>query len=172
MQNNFETRVGIGFDAHKFCAPKSNNPNTNHITICGVEVAHPYSLQGHSDADVGMHALVDAILGSIKAGDIGEHFPPTDPKWKGADSKIFLYHTHHLLSESSSKIINIDITIICEKPKITPHKDKMCETIAKILDIDVKRVSVKATTTEGMGFTGRKEGIAAQAIVSVLSKEV
>lgn len=164
MGNNTETRVGTGFDAHKFCAPKHQ---PNYIMLCGVQVPHEFSLEGHSDADVGLHAAVDAILGAISAGDIGSHFPPSDNKWKGADSSIFLAHTAKLAQEYGAQIINIDLTIICERPKLLPHRDRMCETIAKILDIEKSRVSVKATTTEGMGFTGRKEGIAAQAIVSV-----
>lgn len=164
MRNNTETRVGMGFDAHKYCAPKHQ---PNYIMLCGVQVPHEFSLEGHSDADVGLHAAVDAILGAIAAGDIGTHFPPSDNKWKGAYSSIFLAHAAKLAGEYGAQIVNIDLTIICERPKLLPHRDKMCETIAKILGIEKSRVSVKATTTEGMGFTGRKEGIAAQAIVSV-----
>ncbi len=169
MSQNVETRVGMGFDAHKFCEPKMDE--NNFIMLCGVAVPHDKSLEGHSDADVGLHAAVDAILGAIAAGDIGTHFPPSDMQWKGADSSIFLAHAAKLLKERGGEIINIDITIICERPKILPHRDKMCGTIAKILGIEQSRVSVKATTTEGMGFTGRKEGIAAQAIVSIRIKE-
>lgn len=165
MGANFETRIGMGFDAHKFCEPKM--AENNHIMLCGVQVPHTHSLEGHSDADVGLHAIVDALLGAIAAGDIGVHFPPTDMKWKGADSSIFLDYTGKLLAKAGASIINIDATLICEKPKILPHRDKMCETIARILGIEKSRVSVKATTTEGMGFTGRREGIAAQAIASV-----
>lgn len=168
MISNYETRVGMGFDVHKFCAPKS--PDDNHIMICGVAVPHPYSLEGHSDADVGLHAAVDAILGAVAKGDIGTHFPPSEAKWKGADSAIFLRHAKNILDEIDASVVNIDITIICEKPKILPHCNKMRETIAKILDIEIGRVSVKATTTEGLGFTGRKEGIAAQAITNIKVK--
>lgn len=168
MTQNYEMRVGMGFDVHKFCAPK--NPDDNHIMLCGVAVPHPYSLEGHSDADVGLHAAVDAILGAIAQGDIGTHFPPSDPQWKGADSSMFLKHAGKLLQEIGASVINIDITIICEKPKILPHCNKMRETIAKILDIEISRVSVKATTTEKLGFAGRGEGIAAQAISSIKVK--
>jgi len=168
MADMFETRVGMGFDAHKFCAPKQQN--NNHIMLCGTPVPHEFSLEGHSDADVGIHASVDAILGAISAGDIGTHFPPSEKKWKDADSSIFLAHTAKLLSENEAQIINLDVTIICEKPKILPHREKMCVQLAKILGIQNSRVSVKATTTEGMGFTGRSEGIAAQAVVSIRVK--
>ena len=168
MTHSHETRVGMGFDVHKFCTPHSLE--NNYIMLCGVKVLHPYSLEGHSDADVGIHAAVDAILGAISAGDIGTHFPPDDQKWKGADSSIFLDHARHLIVEMDARIINIDITLICEKPKILPYRDKMRETIAKILDIELSRVSIKATTTEKLGFTGRREGIAAQAITSIQVK--
>jgi 2-C-methyl-D-erythritol 4-phosphate cytidylyltransferase / 2-C-methyl-D-erythritol 2,4-cyclodiphosphate synthase len=168
MDSFYETRVGMGFDAHKFCAPKQQEGNF--IMLCGVAIPHDMSLAGHSDADVGIHAAVDAILGAISAGDIGTHFPPSDNQWKGANSSIFLAHAAKLVRESGANIINIDITLICEKPKILPNRDRMCETIAKILDIEKSRVSVKATTTEGMGFTGRKEGIAAQAIANIKVK--
>lgn len=168
MTHVYDSRVGMGFDVHAFCAPAS--PENNYIMLCGVPVPHPYSLAGHSDADVGIHAAVDAILGAIADGDIGTHFPPSDAKWKGAASSLFLDHARHLVNEQDAKIINIDITLICEKPKILPYRDKMRETIAKILDIELFRVSVKATTTEGLGFTGRKEGIAAQAITSIRVK--
>lgn len=165
MTHTHEYRMGIGFDVHKFCPPKSSNNNT--IMLCGVEVAHPYSLEGHSDADVGLHACVDALLGAMALGDIGSHFPPNDPKWQGENSRVFLDHARHLLNEINATIVNIDVTIICETPKILPHREKMRETIAEILDIELYRVSVKATTTEKLGFTGRKEGIAAQAVASV-----
>jgi 2-C-methyl-D-erythritol 4-phosphate cytidylyltransferase/2-C-methyl-D-erythritol 2,4-cyclodiphosphate synthase len=165
MGNNFETRIGMGFDAHKFCPPKQ--PNNNYIMLCGIPIPHELSLDGHSDADAPLHALVDAILGAIAQGDIGTHFPPGDEKWRGADSSIFLAHAANLIRERNAQINNLDITIICERPKILPHREKMCVHLAKILGIENSRVSVKATTTEGMGFTGRSEGIAAQAVVSV-----
>ena len=167
MTNEYETRVGIGFDVHKFSSQQADG---NYVTLCGVDIPHPYRLEGHSDADVAMHACVDAILGAIAAGDIGTHFPPSDPKWKGSKSSIFLEHARNLVEEMNAKIINIDVTIICEEPKILPHIDKMREAVAKILDIELSRVSVKATTTEKLGFTGRKEGIAAQAITSIRVK--
>jgi 2-C-methyl-D-erythritol 4-phosphate cytidylyltransferase/2-C-methyl-D-erythritol 2,4-cyclodiphosphate synthase len=159
-----ETRTGTGFDVHKFCAAKSPN---NKIIICGVEVPHDMSLEGHSDADVGIHSVVDAILGAIAQGDIGDHFPPSDPKWKGADSKMFLEHARDLVHKKNGKIVNVDVTIICEKPKLMAYKKVMAAKLAEILGIENSRVSVKATTTEGLGFTGRGEGIAAQAIASV-----
>ena len=168
MTHNYESRVGMGFDVHKFCAPVNQENNT--IMLCGVAVKHPYSLEGHSDADVGIHAAVDAILGAIAAGDIGTHFPPTEEKWKDKNSTHFLDHARHLVSEMDAQIVNIDITIICERPKILPYMEKMRKTIAKILDIDYARVSIKATTTEKLGFTGRGEGIAAQAITSIRVK--
>ncbi len=160
-----EVRTGTGFDVHKFCQPKLES--NNFIMLCGVKVPHHNSLEGHSDADVGLHSIVDALLGTICAGDIGEHFPPSDAKYKGMASCKFLEHTKTLLDEKSAKINNIDVTIICEKPKISPFKNEMRETVAKILAISPSRVSIKATTTEGLGFTGRKEGIAAQAIATI-----
>lgn len=151
----------MGFDAHRTVAGKS------HVTLCGVKLAADFSLEGHSDADVGLHALVDAILGTISAGDIGQHFPPNDPKWKGADSSTFVTHAAGLLARQGGLVIHTDITLICEYPKIALHREAMRETVAKLLGTDISRVSVKATTTEGMGFTGRGEGIAAQAVVTV-----
>jgi 2-C-methyl-D-erythritol 4-phosphate cytidylyltransferase/2-C-methyl-D-erythritol 2,4-cyclodiphosphate synthase len=159
-----ETRIGTGFDVHKFCAPKSDN---NTIMLCGIAIPFEKSLEGHSDADVGIHAIVDAILGAIGEGDIGVHFPPSETKWKGADSRIFLEHARDLVANKGATIINIDTTIICERPKLQDYKQQMAENIANILRIDASRVSVKATTTEGLGFTGRGEGIAAQAVCSV-----
>lgn len=164
ISNNYETRVGTGFDVHKFCEPKSK-PNS--IMLCGVAIPHDKSLEGHSDSDVGIHAIVDALLGAISAGDIGEHFPPSDDKYKGMASSVFLEHAAKLVRDKGGEICNIDVTLICEKPKLTDYKKQMCEQLAKILQISPDRVSVKATTTEGLGFTGRKEGIAAQAAASV-----
>ena len=137
------------------------------MTICGVRVAHSHALEGHSDADVGLHALTDAILGAIGAGDIGQHFPPTDARWKGADSAAFLSHAASLVRDRSGSVVHVDVTIICERPKVGPHRDAMVRRVAEILGLDPQRVSVKATTTEGLGFTGRREGIAAQAIATV-----
>ncbi|MEM7169487.1 MAG: bifunctional 2-C-methyl-D-erythritol 4-phosphate cytidylyltransferase/2-C-methyl-D-erythritol 2,4-cyclodiphosphate synthase [Pseudomonadota bacterium] len=155
-----EIRTGQGFDVHRF------EPG-DAITLCGVTLPHSQKLKGHSDADVGLHALTDALLGALGAGDIGQHFPPSDPKWAGADSAQFLSHAAALAQEAKARIVNLDVTLICERPKIGPHRQKMTERIAQILEIGQSRVSVKATTTEGLGFTGRREGIAAQAIVTL-----
>lgn len=162
---NIEYRIGQGFDVHRFCEPKMQSNNT--IRLGGVDIPHEKSLQGHSDADVVLHALTDAILGAINAEDIGYHFPPSDDNFKNMDSAIFLTKAKELIAERGAKIINLDITIICEKPKIGPYRPKIKKRIADILDIETDRVSIKATTTEKLGFTGRKEGIATQAIVSV-----
>jgi 2-C-methyl-D-erythritol 4-phosphate cytidylyltransferase/2-C-methyl-D-erythritol 2,4-cyclodiphosphate synthase len=153
-------RTGFGFDAHKF-APG------DHIWLCGVKIAHDKTLEGHSDADAGLHALTDAILGAVGAGDIGQHFPPTDAKWRGAPSCVFLEHAKTLAREAGGTLVHCDVTLICERPKIAPHREAMRARIAEMLSLDIARVSVKATTTEGMGFTGRREGIAAQAVATV-----
>lgn len=155
-----DVRTGTGFDVHKF-APGDQ------VWLCGVSVPHDAGLDGHSDADVALHALTDAILGAISAGDIGLHFPPSDPRWKGADSARFLRHAADLVAEKGGVIAHVDITIICERPKIGPHRDAMVARVADILGLSPARVSVKATTTEGLGFTGRREGIAAQAAATV-----
>jgi 2-C-methyl-D-erythritol 4-phosphate cytidylyltransferase / 2-C-methyl-D-erythritol 2,4-cyclodiphosphate synthase len=155
-----EFRNAIGFDVHRFAPGDA-------VTICGVRVPHDRSLEGHSDADVGLHALTDAILGAIGAGDIGLHFPPADPKWRGADSAKFLAHAGGLVAKRSGRIVNLDVTIICERPKIGPHREAMRARVAAILGLEPERVSVKATTTEGLGFTGRGEGVAAQATATV-----
>jgi 2-C-methyl-D-erythritol 4-phosphate cytidylyltransferase/2-C-methyl-D-erythritol 2,4-cyclodiphosphate synthase len=135
--------------------------------ICGVEIPHGAALVGHSDADVGLHALTDALLGAIGAGDIGMHFSPDDPRWKGAASDRFLGHAAALVRERGGSIAAVDVTVICERPKIAPHRARMVERIAAILGVSPARVSVKATTTERLGFTGRGEGIAAQAVATV-----
>jgi 2-C-methyl-D-erythritol 4-phosphate cytidylyltransferase/2-C-methyl-D-erythritol 2,4-cyclodiphosphate synthase len=155
-----EFRTGMGFDAHRF-APG------DHVWLCGVKIAHDHGLEGHSDADAGLHALTDAILGAIGAGDIGQHFPPTDARWKGASSDRFLQHALSLVRDAGGTVVHCDVTLICERPKVAPHRDAMRARIAEILGIDVSRASVKATTTEGMGFTGRREGIAAQAVATL-----
>lgn len=155
-----EFRTGQGFDVHRF------GPGTA-VTLCGIEVAHSHGLVGHSDADVALHALTDALLGAIGAGDIGQHFPPTDVKWKGAASPLFVAHAADLIHDRGGEIVNVDITLICEAPKIGPHRAAMVARIADILDLTPDRVSVKATTTEGLGFTGRGEGIGAQAMATV-----
>jgi 2-C-methyl-D-erythritol 4-phosphate cytidylyltransferase / 2-C-methyl-D-erythritol 2,4-cyclodiphosphate synthase len=154
------TRIGQGFDAHRFGPGDA-------VVLCGVKIAHDHGLVGHSDADVGLHALTDALLGAIGAGDIGDHFPPSDPKWKGAESGVFLRHAADLVAAGGGVIVNVDVTLICEQPKIKPHREAMRTRIAELLALPVERVSVKATTTEQMGFTGRQEGLAAQAVASV-----
>ncbi|HEY2033857.1 MAG TPA: bifunctional 2-C-methyl-D-erythritol 4-phosphate cytidylyltransferase/2-C-methyl-D-erythritol 2,4-cyclodiphosphate synthase [Rhizomicrobium sp.] len=155
-----EYRTGMGFDAHRFVPG-------DHVWLCGVKIAHDKALEGHSDADAGLHALTDAILGAIGAGDIGQHFPPSDPKWRGANSTQFLEHAMVLMRAERGMLMNADVTLICERPKIGPHREAMRARIAEIAGADVSRISVKATTTEGMGFTGRNEGLAAQAIVAI-----
>ncbi len=155
-----ETRSAMGYDAHRFT-------DGDHVWLCGVKVPHDHGLEGHSDADAGLHALTDAVLGCISAGDIGQHFPPTDERWKGAPSWKFLDHAHALVKKKGGTILHCDITLICERPKIGPHRETMRARIAEILSLDIDRVSVKATTTEGMGYTGRREGLAAQAVATV-----
>ncbi len=159
-----DIRVGGGFDVHRF-APG------DHIMLCGVRIAHGHGLAGHSDADVGLHALTDALLGAIGAGDIGQHFPPAEARWRDAESALFLRHAARLVAEYGGRIRHLDVTLICERPKLAPHRDAMRARIADILDLDPARVSVKATTTEGLGFTGRGEGIAAQATATVAVRE-
>jgi 2-C-methyl-D-erythritol 4-phosphate cytidylyltransferase/2-C-methyl-D-erythritol 2,4-cyclodiphosphate synthase len=155
-----ETRVGQGFDVHAF------GPG-DHVTLCGLRIDHDAGLVGHSDADVGLHALTDAILGALGAGDIGNHFPPSDPQWKGADSGRFLAHARDLVAARGGRLLHLDVTLICEAPKIGPHRAAMVARIAGLLDLPAERVSVKATTTEKLGFTGRGEGIAAQAVATI-----
>jgi 2-C-methyl-D-erythritol 4-phosphate cytidylyltransferase/2-C-methyl-D-erythritol 2,4-cyclodiphosphate synthase len=155
-----DVRVGQGFDVHPF-APG------DHLWICGVRVPHGMSLAGHSDADVGLHALTDAVLGAIGAGDIGMHFPPSDPRWRGAASDQFLSYAADLVRARGGAVASVDVTVICERPKIAPYRAAMVERVAAILGIMPDRVSVKATTTEKLGFTGRAEGIAAQAVATV-----
>ena len=153
-------RTGQGIDAHRFGLGQE-------LWLCGVKIDHERGLIGHSDADAGLHALTDAILGAIGEGDIGDHFPPTDPQWRGVASEVFLRHAANLVQAKGGVIINVDLTLICERPKIKPHRQAMRERVAEILDLPVERVSIKATTTEKMGFTGREEGLAAQAIASI-----
>ena len=154
-------RIGNGYDVHAF------GPGA-HVTLCGVDIAHGQGLAGHSDADVAMHAVTDAILGAIAAGDIGAHFPPSDPQWKGAASEIFLAEALRLVEARGGQLAHIDVTIVCEEPKIGPHREAMQARMAGILKLHSDRVSVKATTSERLGFTGRKEGIAALATATVL----
>jgi 2-C-methyl-D-erythritol 4-phosphate cytidylyltransferase/2-C-methyl-D-erythritol 2,4-cyclodiphosphate synthase len=155
-----EVRIGTGFDVHRF------GPG-GEIMLCGVTVASDRGLEGHSDADVGLHALTDAILGAVAGGDIGMHFPPSDEQWRDAPSDVFVRHAAALVGGKGGEISHVDITIICEQPRIGPHRAAMADRIAEILGIDRGRVSIKATTTEGLGFTGRGDGIAAQAAVTV-----
>ena len=155
-----DVRVGHGFDVHPF------GPG-DHVMVCGVAIPHEVAPIGHSDADVGLHALTDAVLGAIGAGDIGMHFPPSDPRWRGASSDRFLAYAASLVRERGGAVSSVDVTIICERPKIAPHRDRMIEIVAEILEIAPGRVSVKATTTEKLGFTGRGEGIAAQAVATI-----
>ncbi|MEE9318632.1 MAG: bifunctional 2-C-methyl-D-erythritol 4-phosphate cytidylyltransferase/2-C-methyl-D-erythritol 2,4-cyclodiphosphate synthase, partial [Rhodospirillales bacterium] len=152
-----EVRTGMGIDAHKF------GPG-DHVMLCGVAIPYESGLEGHSDADVGLHAATDAVLGAISAGDIGSHFPPTDPQWKGAASEVFLRHAGEMVAARGGRVSNLDVTIICEGPKIGPHRETMVRRIAEILGIGEDRVSVKGTTTDRLGFAGRGEGIAAQAV--------
>ena len=149
-----DIRLGNGYDVHAF------GPG-DHVWLCGVKIAHEAGLTGHSDADVGMHALTDAIYGALAMGDIGRHFPPSDPQWKGADSAIFLRHAAALAREQGFSFGNADVTLICEAPKIGPHAQAMQARLAGIMEVDPARVGVKATTSEKLGFTGRREGIAA-----------
>lgn len=154
------TLTGSGYDVHRF-APG------DHLWLCGVKVPHSQSLLGHSDADVGLHALTDAILGALGDGDIGTHFPPSDPQWKGAASDRFLAHAAGLVAKAGGRILHCDVTLICEAPKVGPHRPAMLARLGEILADHQPRLSVKATTTEGLGFTGRREGIAAQALATI-----
>lgn len=154
-------RVGTGYDVHRL-APGEE------LWLCGIKIDHDKGLAGHSDADVAIHALVDAILGAIGAGDIGSHFPPSDPQWRGASSDRFLTHAVGLAAEAGYRIGNVDLTLICEAPKIGPHREAMRARLAELLGAEISAVSVKATTTEKLGFTGRSEGIAAQAAATLL----
>ncbi len=154
-------RVGTGFDVHVLAAGRK-------LILCGVEVPHDKGLAGHSDADVGIHALCDAIYGALAEGDIGRHFPPSEADWKDADSARFLAHAAGRIAARGGMLANVDVTLICERPKIAPHAGAMMARLAEIMGVDVSRVSVKATTTEKLGFAGRGEGIAAQAVATVL----
>ena len=156
-----EPRVGTGFDVHVLETGRK-------LMLCGIEVPHDQGLAGHSDADVGLHALCDAIYGALAEGDIGRHFPPTEADWKDADSARFLRHAAGRVAARGGRVANVDVTLICERPKITPHAPTMMQRLADLLGIDPSRVSVKATTTERLGFTGRMEGIAAQAVATLL----
>ncbi|SLN26944.1 2-C-methyl-D-erythritol 2,4-cyclodiphosphate synthase [Roseovarius halotolerans] len=161
LKDQMDIRIGQGYDVHRF-------GDGDHVTLCGVRIPHDRGLQGHSDADVAMHALTDAIYGGLAEGDIGRHFPPSDPQWKGAESHIFLRHAVGMASDNGFVINNMDVTLICERPKITPHAPTMVDTLAAITGLCPTRISVKATTSERLGFTGREEGIAAQAAVTLV----
>jgi 2-C-methyl-D-erythritol 4-phosphate cytidylyltransferase/2-C-methyl-D-erythritol 2,4-cyclodiphosphate synthase len=156
-----EPRTATGFDVHRF------GPG-DHVMICGVRVPHDAGVVAHSDGDVGLHALVDALLGALGAGDIGSHFPPSDPQWRHVDSALFVRHALGLVRARGATISHVDITVLCERPKIGPHRVAMVARLSDLLGIDSERVSVKATTTEQLGFTGRREGLAAQAIATLL----
>lgn len=160
-QDSMDIRLGNGYDVHRF------GPG-NHVMLCGVAVPHHRGLVGHSDADVGMHAVTDALYGALALGDIGRHFPPSDPQWKGAESQIFLRHAVSCAMEKGFQISNVDCTLVCEYPKIGPHADQMQIAMAAIMGIVPARVSVKATTSERLGFTGREEGIAAIATAALV----
>lgn len=156
-----DIRLGNGYDVHRF-------GEGDHVVLCGVKVPHGRGLQGHSDADVGMHAVTDALYGALAEGDIGRHFPPSDPQWKGAASEIFLRHAVDLARAKGYTISNIDLTLICERPKIGPHAAAMMAEMGRIMELSQDRVSVKATTSERLGFTGREEGIAAIATATLV----
>lgn len=157
-----DIRLGNGFDVHAFTAG-------DRVTLCGISVPHDKALLGHSDADVGMHAVTDAIYGALAEGDIGTHFPPSDDRWRGAASHVFLDHAAKRAADRGFRIANVDLTLICERPRIGPHVDAMRAELARILGIGRSRVSVKATTSEKLGFTGREEGIAAIATAALVS---
>lgn len=157
----FEPRIGTGFDVHAF------GPG-DHVWLAGVRIPHDHGLTGHSDADAPLHALTDALLGAIGDGDIGQHFPPSDPAWKGAASRLFVEDAARRIAARGGRVVNVDLTILCEEPRIGPHRDAMRRAVAAMLGIDPQRVGIKATTTEQMGFTGRKEGLAALASATVL----
>ena len=161
LKDDMDIRTGNGFDVHRF-APG------DHVMLCGLKLPHSQGLDGHSDADVGMHALTDALYGALAEGDIGRHFPPSDPQWKGADSAVFLDHAAGRATARGFRIANADVTLICEAPKIGPHAPDMAQELARIMGIEADRVSVKATTSERLGFTGREEGIAAIATVTLV----
>jgi 2-C-methyl-D-erythritol 4-phosphate cytidylyltransferase / 2-C-methyl-D-erythritol 2,4-cyclodiphosphate synthase len=156
-----DVRTGNGYDVHSF-------EGGDHVWLCGVKIPHHKKLSGHSDADVGLHALTDALLATCAAGDIGMHFPPSDPQWKGARSSMFVEHAASIVRSNGGRIANADITLICEAPRVGPHREAMTTAISAMLGIAPSRISVKATTNEKLGFVGREEGIAAIATASVV----
>ncbi|MCZ4254930.1 bifunctional 2-C-methyl-D-erythritol 4-phosphate cytidylyltransferase/2-C-methyl-D-erythritol 2,4-cyclodiphosphate synthase [Sulfitobacter sp. G21635-S1] len=161
LEGRMDIRTGNGFDVHAF------GPG-DHVTLCGLRIPHDQGLVGHSDADVGMHTVTDAIYGALAMGDIGQHFPPSDPQWKGAASEVFLRHAAGLAAQAGFAITHVDCTLICEQPKIGPHAPEMRRVMAGLLGLEVERVSVKATTSERLGFTGRGEGIACMATATLV----
>lgn len=161
LTGNMDIRLGNGFDVHRF-------GDGDHVMLCGIRIAHTHGLMGHSDADVGMHAVTDALYGALAEGDIGRHFPPSDMKWKGADSAVFLRHAVGLATQKGFSISNIDCTLICEHPKIGPHATAMTTRMSEIMGLETTRISIKATTSERLGFTGREEGIAALATATLV----
>lgn len=163
-QHMRQIRTGMGYDVHRMAAGEE-------LWLGGIKIDHDRGLVGHSDADVLLHALTDALLGTVAAGDIGDHFPPSDPQWRGVASARFVEHAVSLIAEKGGIIHNVDMTVICEAPKIKPHREEIRRNIAELLAIGIDRVSIKATTTEGLGFAGRKEGIATQAIATISLEE-
>jgi len=162
LESHMDVRTGHGYDVHAF------GPG-DHVMLCGVKVSHFQGVVAHSDGDVGLHALTDAILGALAKGDIGQHFPPSDPQWKGAASHLFLRHAKLLADEAGFRITHADVTVVCEAPKVGPYVPAMREAIAEALGTTPDRVSIKATTSERLGFTGRREGLAALATATLVS---
>ncbi|AUC55637.1 bifunctional 2-C-methyl-D-erythritol 4-phosphate cytidylyltransferase/2-C-methyl-D-erythritol 2,4-cyclodiphosphate synthase [Sagittula sp. P11] len=162
LRGTMDVRTGNGYDVHAF-------EEGDHVILCGVRIPHNRKLKGHSDADVGMHAVTDALYGALAEGDIGRHFPPSDPQWKGAASEIFLKHAVDLARTRGFRIGNVDLTLICERPKIGPHAAEMTKEMSRIMNLEPDRISIKATTSERLGFTGREEGIAAIATATLVS---
>ncbi len=166
LARHFETRTATGYDVHKFCSWTAND-TSHRIKICGIEVQHDYAIDAHSDGDVGIHALCDAIFGCLADGDIGSHFPPSDDKWKDADSELFLNYAMQKIQNAGAKVILLDVTIICEMPKIGPERQRMKNRLAEICNLPMNRISIKATTSEKLGFIGRKEGLSAFATATI-----
>lgn len=159
-----DIRIGHGYDVHRFADAPAGDA---HVWLCGVKVPHTHGVLAHSDGDIPLHALCDALLGAVALGDIGKHFPDSDARWRGADSRVLLRHVVALLAERGYRVGNVDVTIVAQAPKVAPHVARMCASIAADLGVAVDRVNVKATTTEKLGFTGRGEGIAAHAVALV-----
>lgn len=160
LRSNLEIRSGQGFDVHRLEAGVG-------LTLCGIAIPCDLSLVGHSDADVGLHAVVDAVLGALAEGDIGSHFPPSDERWRGADSALFVREAARIMDVRGARLLHLDVTLICERPKVGPYREAMRNRLAELFQISPQRISIKATTTERLGFTGRGEGIAAQALATL-----